>query len=469
MQNASAPTPGGQLQRRLGTFSAISITVGAVIGSGVFLKPLEISQALPHEGWIHLFWAGLGIVCLCGAFAYAELGAAFPQAGGQYAFLREAWGAMPAFLYGWVFFWAINSGTIAALASAFAEYVLPWFGVPLDEATKGLTGKLAACGMILVLACVNHFGVVLGALVQNLSTFAKLAALVLIALAGLLVAGGASTSPTLPVADSTAATTLSLGGVVSAFLAIFWAYEGWYQLPFNAAELKDPNRALPRGLIGGMLILIAIYVAVNVTYLHVVPFDEMRGLGEDKSRVASLTIGRVFGEGFGSGLTLLVALSVFGAANPNFLSSPRGFYAMAEDGLMPRALIRVHPRWGTPTASIWLQALWSAALIFLVPTFGSLSDFVVFAAFLFYGLTVAGVWRLRQTRPDLPRPYRCTGYPLTPAIFVVVSVLFVGALLTQPGERDNALKGLAVLATGIVAWYLWARDRLAPHLRNPQR
>jgi APA family basic amino acid/polyamine antiporter len=195
----------------------------------------------------------------------------------------------------------------------------------------------------------------------------------------------------------------------------------------------------------------------------------MRGLGEDKSRVASLTIGRVFGEGFGSGLTLLVALSVFGAANPNFLSSPRGFYAMAEDGLMPRALIRVHPRWGTPTASIWLQALWSAALIFLVPTFGSLSDFVVFAAFLFYGLTVAGVWRLRQTRPDLPRPYRCTGYPLTPAIFVVVSVLFVGALLTQPGERDNALKGLAVLATGIVAWYLWARDRLAPHLRNPQR
>ncbi|MBI5852158.1 MAG: amino acid permease [Planctomycetes bacterium] len=458
MSDAKAPQSGGQLQRRLGSFSAISITVGAVIGSGIFLKPLGIAQELPAEGWIHLFWAALGVVCLCGAFAYAELGAMFPQAGGQYAFLREAWGPMPAFLYGWVFFWAINSGTIAALASAFAEYVLPWFGVPLDAATNGLPGKLAACAMILVLATVNHFGVLIGAIVQNVSTFAKVAALVLLALAGLFVAGGATDPASAAVVTETRA--LTLGGVVATFLAIFWAYEGWYQLPFNAAELKDPNRALPRGLIGGMLLLIAIYVAVNLTYLRVVPFEEMRGLGEDKSKVASLTIGRVFGEGWGNSLTLLVALSVFGAANPNFLSSPRGFYAMAEDGLMPRALIRVHPRWGTPTASIWLQALWAAALIFLVPPFGNLSDFVVFAAFLFYGLTVAGVWRLRKTRPELPRPYRCTGYPLTPAIFVIVSVLFVGALLSDPSEQINALKGLAVLATGIAAWYLWARHRV---------
>lgn len=461
MQDASAPAPAGQLQRRLGTFSAISITVGAVIGSGIFLKPLPIALALPAEGWIHLFWAALGIVCLCGAFAYAELGAMFPQAGGQYAFLREAWGPMPAFLYGWVFFWAINSGTIAALASAFAMYVLPWFGVSEEQAKSGLPGQIAACGMILLLATINHFGVLIGAIVQNVSSFAKVTALAAIALAGFFVAGSTS-APAATTVVTTGATVLTVGGIVKVFLAIFWAYEGWYQLPFNAAELRDPKRALPRGLIVGMLILIAIYIAVNLTYLHVVPFGEMREpeFGDHDTKVASLTIGRVFGEGWGNSLTLLVALSVFGAANPNFLSSPRGFYAMAEDGLMPRALIRVHPRWGTPTVSIWLQAIWAAALIFLVPTFGNLSDFVVFAAFLFYGLTVAGVWRLRRTRPDLPRPYRCTGYPVTPAIFVIVSVLFVAALLSSTDERVNAQKGLYVLATGIVAWLLWARFRV---------
>ncbi|MFO1052934.1 MAG: amino acid permease [Planctomycetota bacterium] len=441
----------GHLQRRLGTLSAISITVGAVIGSGIFLKPLAISQAMPSEGWIYLFWAGLGLVCLCGAFAYAELGAMFPQAGGQYAFLREAWGPFAAFLYGWVFFWAINSGTVAALGAAFSEYVLPWFGFSVDQA-KGLPGQLCAAGMIVVLAAINHFGVMVGAAVQNVSTLAKVGALVLIALAGFF-AGGEPHGTAQVASAATGETSLSIKGIVAVFLAIFWAYEGWYQLPFNAAELKDPNRALPRGLILGMFILIGIYLAVNLTYLRVVPFEEMRAMGTDTRAVASTTIGRTFGEGWGHGLTLLVALSVFGAANPNFLSSPRGFYAMAQDGLMPRVLVDVHPRFNTPVIAIWAQAVWAIALVFLVPTFGNLSDFVVFASFLFYGLTVAGVYRMRIKRPDLPRPYRCTGYPITPAFFVIVSVLFVGALLSDSDEQKNALKGLLVLATGIVAWF----------------
>lgn len=455
------------LLRRLGPVSAVSITVGAVIGSGIFFKPLLVAHSLPDVGWIFALWIGLGVVCLFGAFAYAELGAMFPEAGGQYAFLREGWGRGVAFLYGWAFFWVINTGTVAALAIAFAENLLPLFSVDLaaEDGEPGL--KLAvASAMVLLLAAVNHFGVVFGAWLQNVSTFAKLGALGLIVLGGLFVAGQSGTAPA-PVGS--AATTLQLGGLVAAFTGIFWAYEGWYQLPFNAAELKRPRRDLPLGLIGGMLILIATYAVVNAIYLHVVPFAEMRSIpaeGNDM-QVAVLTISRVFSPGVADYLTLLVAISVLGAANPNLLSSPRAFYAMAVDGMVPPALMRVSPRWGTPVVSIWVQAIW-AVLLIVGPSFTprhwgmrgfhDVTSFVVFAAFLFYAMTVLAVFRLRRLRPDLPRHYRCTGYPVTPIVFVVVAVAFVVALLWDEQERKNAVWGLCILAAGL-PFYCYGRYR----------
>ena len=449
----------GHLQRRLGLVSAVSITVGAVIGSGIFLKPLPVAQSLPNEPWIFLFWIGLGLVCLFGAFAYGELGAMFPEAGGQYAFLREAWGQATAFLYGWVFFWVINSGTVAALAVAFAEYLLPLFGVDATAQSERpllVTGMAAA--MIVVLATINHFGVVLGGLVQNVSTFAKVGALGLIVVGGMLCATGAGGGAAAPVAQEGVATSLTVTGLVAAFTGIFWAYEGWYQLPFNAAELKRPERYLPIGLIGGMLVLIATYTAVNAIYLHVVPFDEIRSLPKNASQqVAYLTVERIFSKDIADYLTLLVAISVMGAANPNFLSSPRAFYAMAKDGLVPRPLMSVSERFGTPAVSIWVQAVWAVLLVFVLQSFADITAFVVFAGFLFYALTVAGVYRLRQTRPELPRPYRCTGYPFTPAVFVAVSILFVVVLLWDPSERQNALKGLAILAAGVPYYWWWTR------------
>lgn len=458
--------------RRLGLTSAVSITVGAVIGSGIFLKPLSIAQSLPGIGWIFALWVGLGLVCLFGAFAYAELGAMFPEAGGQYAFLREGWGRGVAFLYGWTFFWVINSGTVAALAIAFADNLLPLFGVDMVAEDKDPRLRIVvASAMILVLALVNHFGVVLGAVVQNLSTFAKLGALLLIFGGGLLVAGGGvSTVPQAPVA--TAATSLTIAGLVTAFLGIFWAYEGWYQLPFNAAELKRPERDLPLGLILGMLILIVAYTAINAIYLHVVPFEEMRSFAKGQDQlVPSLTIERIFSKEMANYLTLLIAISVMGAANPNLLSSPRAFYAMAEDGMVPRALTRVHPRWGTPTVAIWSQAVW-AILIVAVPSFTpadwglhgfhDVTAFVVFAGFLFYGLTVAAVYRLRRRRPELPRPYRCTGYPVTPMLFILVSVAFVAALLSDQKEQRNAVVGLGILAAGLPFYFWKIRNRKAP-------
>ncbi len=443
----------GQLQRRLGLVSAISITVGAVIGSGIFLTPLKAAQGVPNEAWVYGLWIGLGIVCLFGAFAYAELGAMFPEAGGQYAFLREAWGKGVGFLYGWVFFWVINSGTVAALAVAFAEYTLPMAG--LDTSRPWLTAA-AASVMIVLLAVVNHFGVVLGALLQNLATLAKVGALGMLVGGGMMLVFGdglpASTAATAPAKE------LLLPGMIAAFTGIFWAYEGWYQLPFNAAELKRPERNLPFGLIGGMLLLITLYAAVNAIYLYAVPFGEMQALTE-KRLVPELSIQRIFGPQYVGWLTILIAISVLGAANPNFLSSPRAFYAMAKDGLVPAGLQRVSARWGTPVVSIWTQAIWSIVLVVVLKNFTDITAFVVFAGFLFYAMTVAGVYVLRVQRPDLPRPYRCSGYPVTPALFILVSVGFVGALLYDPSEQTNALYGLGILASGIPYYLGWKVGR----------
>lgn len=459
----------GQLQRRLGLVSAVSITVGAVIGSGIFLKPLSVAQALPSEAWIHALWVGLGLVCLFGAFAYAELGAMFPEAGGQYAFLREGWGRFTAFLYGWTFFWVINAGTVAALALAFAKNLLPLFGADIAaEAEQPRLTLAVAVAMILVLALVNHFGVVLGALVQNVSTFAKVGALLLIAIGGLLVASTGSGGAT-AVADSSPVPPreFQMAGLVTAFTGIFWAYEGWYQLPFNAAELKRPERNLPLGLLVGMSILIGAYWLINMVYLRVVPFAETVQLpaGSPESIVASLTVERAFSPQVAGYLTLLIAVSIFGAANPNMLSSPRAFYAMGQDGLVPPVLQRISPRWGTPTVAIWVQAAVGIGLVLLLQGFHDVTDFVVFAAFLFYAMTVAAVYRLRRLRPDAERPYRCTGYPVTPALFILVAVAFVVAMLRDDNGRRNALKGLGILAAGVpYYWLMRRRPAAAPPL-----
>ncbi|MEZ5963671.1 MAG: amino acid permease [Planctomycetota bacterium] len=439
---------GERLSRELGLTSAVMITVGSVIGSGIFLKPLAISQALPSVGWIYACWVVLGIVCLFGAFAYAELGTMFPEAGGAYAFLREGWGRLPAFLYGWCLLLVINTGTLAGLAVAFA---------------RGLSGLVemsewanyaVAIGMILLLAAVNHFGVGWGAALQNLTTFTKLAALAAIVVGGYLVVGAPSPTHAEPAVTSAMP---DVKGLIAASVAIFWAYEGWYQLPFNAAELKNPHRDLPRGLIWGMFILVAAYLAVNAVYLRLVPLAEMRTLSGDMD-VPTTAVTRAFGSSAGDALGLLICVSVFGSANPNLLSSPRAFLAMAEDGLMPKILTGIHARWRTPTVAIWFQALWAIVLVVVLKTFKDITDYVVFASLIFYALVVAAVYRLRLQRPQTPRPYRCFGYPWSPAIFILV-VAFVDVwTLMEEDMRSNALIGLGILAAGLPVYFVFGRN-----------
>jgi APA family basic amino acid/polyamine antiporter len=445
----------------MGVVSTTMVAVGAVIGSGIFLKPLGIAQQLPSEAWIHACWIGIGLVCLLGALCYAELGAMLPEAGGQYAFLRESFGRFPAFLYGWCLFLVINTGTIAALSVAFGDSLRSV--VPMgDAAYWGVV-----LGVIGVLASVNHAGVAAGAALQNVATFAKISMLAAIAIGGFVVAGGggavegggAASGGAAEGGASTAAPDL-LSGLVAAGIAIFWAYEGWYAVPFNAAEMNRPERTLPRGLVLGLAILIALYVTVNAAYLALIPRDEMVGLPAAID-VPKTAMARIFGPDGARLLPLMICLSVFGAANPNFLSTPRAFYAMAKDGLVFSPLMAVHPRFRTPHVAIWAQAAWAAVLVVVLKTFRDITNYVVFASLLFYGLTAAGVVVLRQRRPDAPRPFRCPLVPLTPALFIAVVFTVDALTLASPADRRNALIGLAILGAGVPAYWI-ARRGIRP-------
>lgn len=445
----------GELKRTLGLTSAMAVIVGGVIGSGIFLKPLSIAQSLPSPIWVHASWVVLGVICLFGAFAYSELGTMYPEAGGQYAFLREGWGRFPAFLYGWCLFLVINTGTMAALAVAFADSL-----ASVVDLTNGAQIAVAV-GMIVFLAAINHCGVNWGAAFQNLSTFAKVAALTTIAVGGFLVAG----APPAAVAIQSEPSTDLVTGLVVAAIAIFWAYEGWYQLPFNAAELRDPKRDLPRGMIFGTALLIVLYVSVNAVYLHMVPIGEMRTLASDIA-VPRTAVERIFGTGAANGLSFLICLSILGSTNPCLLSTTRAFYAMAKDGVVMRAFMRIHPVHRTPVTAIWAQALWSIALIGVLETFRDITEYVIFAALIFYGLTVASVYRLRRSAPNHPRPYRCWGYPVTPALFIAVVVFVDVWTLRTPDSRNNALMGLLILAVGAVVYLVVQRARSAGGARH---
>jgi len=438
-----------ELKRELGSFSAIMIVIGSVIGSGIFLKPWEIAGYLPSEAWVMACWAGVGLICLAGGFAYAELGCMFPEAGGQYAFLREGWGPLPAFMYGWCLLLIINTGSIAALTVAFSTSLSTLIPIsPLGQ-------TIISVSIVLMLAAVNYSGVKWGALLQNISAAAKLGALAAIALAGVLMARLGSGSPAKVVEHPSSPDLVT--GIVAACVAIFWAYEGWHQLPFNAAELRNPARGLTWGLIGGITLLAITYLAANAVYLHVVPIEEMRGLAKDVE-VPRTVLARIFGAGAANWLAVLICLSVLGAANGNLLAAPRAMYAMAKDGLAFPLFLKIHPSFRTPSAAIWTQALWSIVLIVVLKTFRDLTEYVIFGALIFYGLTVASVYRLRRSSPTRPRPFRCIGYPWTPALFILVVAFVDLYTLTNPEKRFNAVLGLLIIAAGIPA-YIWMRRR----------
>jgi APA family basic amino acid/polyamine antiporter len=448
-----APTT---LVRGLSARDGVLITVGSVLGTGIFLTTGDIARVLPHAGLILLVWLVGGLLTLTGALTYAELGGLFPRAGGQYQFLKEAYGPLPGFLFGWTAFTVIQGGGIATLAVGFGEYLgafVPFFStghvllrVPLGAFTWAINGgQLGGVLAILLLTVINYYGLREGTRVQNAVTIVKIGSLVALGVLGLTVA--APVRPALLAAPPAGHWIVAFG---VGMIAVLWSFDGWYATTNMAGEMRRPERDLPRALVGGTALVTLLYVLVNLVYVRAVPVEAMGGTGRIGEAAAQVLFG-----GLGARLvTAAVLVSTFGCISSTILYAARIYLPMAQDGIFFQALARVHPVHRTPSASILAQGAWAAVLTFS-GTYEQLYTYVMFIVVLFHAATGAAVIVLRRTRPDAPRPYRVWGYPWVPAVFILSSLLLVAnTLVERPVE---SLFGLVIVSLGLPAYAWWRR------------
>jgi APA family basic amino acid/polyamine antiporter len=496
------------LPRVLNRFDAITVVVGSIIGSGIFLKASTVARELDSVGPIMLIWIIVGAVTLCGALALAELAAMLPHAGGPYVYLREAYGRLPAFLWGWTEFWIIRTGSLGALAVATVIYgnkLLEAFEqqnwlpdalaqhVPLTHQWQGAT----SLGLILIVSAINIIGTRWAAWVQNVTSVIKVAFLVFLIVAPFLLmkANPGNLTPMWP--EEWSAKFFRAMGM--AMIAVFWPYDGWINIGPVAEEIKEPQRNVPFALAIGVLIVISVYLGANASYHLVLPMEAVQNSTAIASDVTQTLLGS-------AGLwiaALGVTFSTFGALNSNLLAGPRIYFAMARDGLFPAAIRRVHPRFKTPANAVIAQMLWSLVLVvgaywwtapktanpsvdapatvsatveanvqtsvigdwlrqaFIPqegpgPAFDALTNFVVFGGSIFYAMAVGAVFILRIKRPDLPRPYRTWGYPFTPIFYLVIFAAALVSLLLD-ALPQTAVGSLLIFA-GVVVYFLVARN-----------
>lgn len=448
------------LVRGLGTWDGALLTIGSIVGTGIFLTTSDMARVLPHSGLILLVWLAGGLLTLAGALTYGELGAMFPRAGGLYHYVKEAYGPLWGFLYGWTAFLVIMSGGIAALGVAFGEYLgsfVPFFStgnvlasVPAGSWTWTLSGgQIAAALAILFLTAVNHLGLKEGAWVQNALTVLKIGAIGILAVLGLVVRA--------PVAPDFYGPAGSIpGGLLAAFgvamIAALWTYDGWYGLTCSAGEMRDPGRSLPRGLILGTAAVTLLYLLLNLVYARALTLPAMA----DSPRIAETAAEVLFGSGAARIVSAVVLVSTFGCISSTILYSSRIYLPMAEDGLFFRSLARVHPRRRTPVASLWAQSAWAVVLT-LSGTYSQLYTYVIFASVVFHAMTAAAVFVFRRRLPDYPRPYRTWGYPLVPALFILACLLLIGNTLKE--SPVESLAGLGIVALGLPAYAMFRRAK----------
>jgi APA family basic amino acid/polyamine antiporter len=442
-ESPKAARPGGAtLRRSLGLTDLVLLTIGTVIGSGIFLVPSAVLRQSGLDPRLTLLvWTLGGLLSLLGALTYAELGAMRPEAGGLYVYIRDAFGPLPAFLYGWTSFFVIASGSVATLAVAFAGYVGGI--VPMN----GAATKLVAVAVVALTAGINIVGTRRAATVQNWTTAAKVLTLIALSVAFLVLGGHGGEPFSRPPAGASATARGSLG---AAMIGVLWAYEGWAYVTFSAGETRDPQRTFPRAISVAALALIGVYVLANVGYLTALGTS---GMGAS-DHVAVDAVRALVGPAAGTIVGTLILVSIFSATNGLMLTAPRLYYAMARDGVFFRVLARVNPRLGTPAFAISALAVWSAALA-ISGTFEQLLTYVVFTGWIFYGLAAASILVYRRTQPNAHRPFRVPGYPLTPILFVgAAGLLVLDTLLTQP---RRAAFGVGAVLIGTPAFYLWRR------------
>jgi APA family basic amino acid/polyamine antiporter len=436
-----------ELQRTIGLRDLTLIVLGTVIGSAIFIVPATVlRQSGGYVGVALLVWAVAGVLSLLGALSYGELGAMRPEAGGLYAFLRDAFGPLTGFLYGWTLFFVIGSGGVAALSVGFTSYLGQLVTLP------PVAGKAVSMAMIAAATLVNVRGTRQSSRVQNVTTGVKVGAILIMSVALLAVGGGLSASRGhLWPADFSLDL---LSGVGLAMVGVLWAYEGWQYATFSAGEATNPQRTVPRGLVLGTALSVIVYCLANLGYIAALgPADS-----QSTANIASSAVTSKFGAVAGKLVAAAILLSMFSAANGILLTSTRVFYAMGRDGVFFRALGNVHPRFGTPATAIIAAGGW-AMVLSASGTYEQLLTYVVFTGWIFYALGAAAVFVLRRRHPNAIRPFRVPGYPVPPALFVLSALaIVVNTLLSQP---TLGVTGLGMLLLGVPVYYFWRR-RSAP-------
>ncbi len=452
----SAPAVPARLDRRLGALDAAAVVVSNVIGSGILILPAIVAQMAPNPWALMGVWAVGGLLAFAGAMAYAELAALRPRAGGEYVYLREAFGPLPAFLTGWTSFVAGFSGAIAASAVGLAGYLgrffpaagdaTPFLTIPLGVLTLTLSPQsMVALAGIAGLSLVHVLGLGPGRLVQNALAAVKILGLMAFVAAGFAWGRGSAAH------FATGSGEIVAGSLLLALVPVMFAYSGWNAAAYIAEEVRDPGRNVPRALGLGTAAVIVVYLAMIAVYLYAIPIDALRGL---EMRVVDAAADRLFGPAAGDALTVVTAVIVAGSISAMVFAGPRVYYAMARDGLfLPRAA-RVHPRWHTPAFAIIAQGVWSGLLV-LSGTFNELVNYTGFAVVLFAGIAVTALFFLRRRHPDEPRPFRAWGYPLAPGIFALFCfVMVANAIWREPG---TSAAGLLIIGLGIPLFFLMNR------------
>lgn len=442
-----SPSRVTDLKRELGLLDATMINVGTMIASAIFIVPAVIAAAIPGSSLMILVWIVGGLISLLGALSVAELAASYPEAGGQYPYLREAYGPVWGFLYGWANLSIINTASIAAIAVVCARYL--GFFVPLSEAAIRVIAVLS----IAALTALNCRGVRVGATTQNILTLLKVAALAALIGAAFVLPGGSATNlqPAWP-AGAPGDWVRPFG---VAMVAVLWAYDGWIETTYVGGEIRNPGRNLPRSIILSTVIVILLYVLASMAYAYVLSPARMAGSALVASDAARVTLGAA-GAGF---VAAAIVVSTLGANNGIILTAARIPYAIARAGLFFRAQGRVHPRFATPVVALVTQGI-IASVLALLGTYDQLFTFVVFAQFVFYALSAGAVIRLRRLAPALPRPYRTWGYPVTPLVFIAFAVWLVANTILETPVESAIGAGLILL--GLPGYWYWKRTSAAP-------
>ena len=445
-----------KLDRQLGLFDSTMMVVGIVIGSGIFMTTGLMADALPSASLILIVWLLGGLQMLAGALTYAELGAAMPKAGGQYVYLREAYGSLPAFLFGWVAFIAYLTGTNAAIAVAVAEHLGSFYpsisthNIVIDFDYFSISGgQIFAISLILILSFINYLGILFGKWIQNVFTILKIGSILFFALAGLFISTGNH------IDFSINPTSMSIGSILTgmgiALVAVTWTVGGWEYVTFAAGEIKNPKKNLPLALIIGTVVIFVLYIIINIAYLKVLPMDSL--IGEIK--VGEATAKSLYGPGIAGAFVVVVIISMFGSLNGNILVGPRISYAMAKDELFFSKAADVHPKFHTPGNAIMIQGFWAAVLV-LSGTFEEIITLVVFVNFMMWIAASSTVFVLRKKQPELERPYKVWGYPYVPAFFIIFSsAIMINTFFESP---QQSLMGIGLTLLGIPAYLYWKKN-----------